>query len=598
MELLDFGGSPHLSIVDSSFQVFLIDTAITVSSGGVKEKKFTTLYTSSKMSRNGNIYVNIKNVMSVFKNHEKVGSYIFPSEILKMYIDGDDDLWVGTDRDGVYLFKNADVTKTPVHALPSLSISSILLDKEGSVWASTLEKGVFQCMNKRVLRFTEKTRDFKIIDNKLNVAFETQKLLIASSIDSMRLENVPVTFDTKAKFCTYSTIKGAQYFGLGSHTFYTKDKKTAEIHQKTGDFMYSRYFIRLPNDTLLAVGNHSIFFIYDTRFIRTDTTSFIINNASQLPDKRTILTSRSNAGLFEYKNGKFIPFLPHVKELNTRINAIAVDSSGNFWFATNEKGIFCYDTHQRIHTFNKSNGLLSNKVNDLIIIPNGNIWCGTYDGLSRLIPSSNFEKVVIENFDKNHGIVDLEIERLIYFDHTIWCGAKTALFYFHPENMYKNRQPPIAYIKSINVKGENYLPTDSLFLNHDQNDFHIQYGLISFKKTPSRAFFYRLNGYDNTWKLSNTGDIQYTNISYGTYTLFVYAINNDGIKSQLPHQLTFIIKRPFWFTWWFVTLMVILFLFLIYLGAQYWRKRIEKKERDKAAINQQLSEFKMTALRS
>jgi LytS/YehU family sensor histidine kinase len=37
---------------------------------------------------------------------------------------------------------------------------------------------------------------------------------------------------------------------------------------------------------------------------------------------------------------------------------------------------------------------------------------------------------------------------------------------------------------------------------------------------------------------------------------------------------------------------------LIVLCARYWKRNIEKKERDKAAINQQLAEFKMTALRS
>ncbi|HET6227406.1 MAG TPA: two-component regulator propeller domain-containing protein [Bacteroidia bacterium] len=580
---------------DSTIQIRLIDSTVSISIKGVIGK-YSGMF-DPKIGLDGCVYLNVRNVVTAVKNYKTISRYRFATEILKLYIDKDGDLWIGTDRHGLYLFKNGDLSKTPIHILPSLSISSILLDKEGSVWISTLEKGIFQCMNKYVYTFTGKTRDFKTIDKQLHIALESQKILVASTVDSTHLKNIP-PINPIPKFCAYAKVNQTEYFSLGEQTYSSKNKKITDIRQNEKDPVTSRFLLNLPDDTLLAVNTLTTFVIHDSKLIRTNVNKFSINSVSELPDKRIILSSRSNDGLFEFKNNSCIPFLPDVKELKTRINCVMIDALGNFWFATNEKGMLCYDTHHHIHLFDKTKGLKSNKVNACIVDGNGDIWCATHFGLSKLTTSKGLEKVQIETYDKNHGIVDLEIEKLAYFDHTLWCGGKTNLFYFNPAHIKKNTTPPVAYINSITAKGKNYPLKDTLFLNYDQNDFHIQYGLISFKKTPTCSFFYKLNGYDNTWKLSNSGDIQYTNISYGTYTLLVYAINNDGVRSNLPQKLTFIIKRPFWFTWWFVILMVILVLLLVYLGAQYWRKRIENRERDKAAINQQLSEFKMTALRS
>jgi hypothetical protein len=595
-ELIDGGLILNLKR-DSIIQVYVLDAPVSISVKGFMGK-YTRSYNNSRMGKDGSVYMNSRNIVTAIKNHNVMGRYCFSTDILKMYVDRDGDLWIGTDRNGVYLFKKGDLTKTPVHSLPSLSISSILMDKEGSIWVATLEKGIFQCMNKHVYTHTEKTRDFRLIDNQLNVIFESKKILVAPTFDSTRVENIPAIITSKAKFSSYTKIKQTEYYALGEETFSLKNKKLTEIRQSKLDPITSRYLLNLPGDTILGVNILSTFTMHDSKFIRSDINSFHINTASQLPDKRILFTSRSQAGVFEFKNGSYIPFMPEVKELKTRINCITVDTTGNLWFATNEKGIFCYDTHKQIHVIDKSKGLVSNKVNACVVAPNGDIWCGTHSGLARLIPSKGFQTIKVENYDKNHGVVDLEIEKLAYFDQGVWCGGKTTFFYFNPENMLRNKQPPVAYIKSISIKGENYPLKDSLFLNYDQNDFHVQYELISYKKTVSRSFFYKLNGFDDKWKMSNSGDIQYTNIGYGTYTLLIYAINNDGVRSSLPQTLTFVIKRPFWFTWWFITLVILLFLFLLYASAQYWRRKIEKKEHEKMLTNQKIAEFKMTALRS
>lgn len=401
--------------------------------------------------------------------------------------------------------------------------------------------------------------------------------------------------------CFYKNEKYS-YYGLFESFYFVKNNTAKQVFVYTENkkrSAISSFITPLSNDTILSSSLGHLMKVYKHNVIY-DFSSFkpIVNFITKLPDNRILVGSRRDNGIYEYKNNAVFPYLNSIKELKTRINWITIDSFGNLWVATNQKGVLCIDSKQHVYSYTEKNGLITDKVNTLAIDAHGNIWCGTYSGLSKINVSLGLEKPKIENFNKNHGVTDLEIEKMTRFGNTLWCIGKTDLFFFDLDRMNKNSCPPGLYIKSLNIKNTNQTVSDSLFLNHNQNDFRIQFELITFKRSTDRAFYYKLNGYDTNWNISTTGDIQYTNIGFGTYTLLVYGANNDGFRSEIPQRITFIIKRPFWFTWWFITLVIILLIILIVLCARYWKRNIEKKERDKAAINQQLAEFKMTALRS
>lgn len=78
----------------------------------------------------------------------------------------------------------------------------------------------------------------------------------------------------------------------------------------------------------------------------------------------------------------------------------------------------------------------------------------------------------------------------------------------------------------------------------------------------------------------------------------VYGVNNDGVKNNAPLKITFIIKKPFWFTWWFILLEIGIAYLILHLFFVFWKHKIEKREQEKTHVNQKIAEFKMTALRS
>lgn len=594
------GGGVDSLTADSTYGFYFRDHFVYPSFKGIQGFYHSQLVGNMIKGKDGTAYLPCSNQLTVIKdNGNDIQYYFFPHDVLRVYEDRDGDLWVSVAKHGGYLYKQGNLKKKPIRFLTSLSISSFLLDKEKSLWVSTMEKGVLQCMNKHVLGIPEKASSFRVQDNRLTVTLSSAQNLVTFQNDTVYSSKHVSGIPPNAQLISFLEKDNVDYYGtiMG---FYQSDHKGAlsKIISPNGLPIGSRYIIEMEKDTLLIVTITFITAVVHNKAIYMIRQPFTNNFATRLSNKKIVFGSRNNEGIFEFKNKQFIPYLSQFKELKTRINWLGNDSAGNLWIATNEKGMYCYDHTGKLHAYNEKNGLISSKINSCTIDTEGNVWCGTFQGISKLIMTAGLDQVTIENFDKNHGLMDVEISNILAFDGSIWCSGKTALFYFKPDHIKKNTFAPPLYIKSLAVKNKAFPIQDSLTLDYNQNDFRVQCEMISFKKNATKTFIYKLNGYDKDWITSNTGDIRYTNIGHGNYTLSIYGLNNDGIKSDVPLQLNFIIKKPFWFTWYFILLEVLLFISAVYAITFYWKRRIEQRERAKAALNQKMAEFKMTALRA
>ena len=183
------------------------------------------------------------------------------------------------------------------------------------------------------------------------------------------------------------------------------------------------------------------------------------------------------------------------------------------------------------------------------------------------------------------------------FNGKIACISKENFYYFGEEQLNKNHIPPLCRIDSVFINDQIYDQRNEVRLSYDKNNIRILTSLTTYKNS-RREFLYHLTGYDNSWHYSTTGDIQYTNLPHGNYTIYIYGLNNDKIKSKAPATFTFTVKRPFWLTWWFIFFELLISVIGTYCILKFWKNKIEKRELEKTLINQRMAEFKMTALRA
>jgi ligand-binding sensor domain-containing protein len=553
-----------------------------------------------KIDIHQNIYLPTGKQFNVITKAGDIKCYYFPQTIINCYLDKDNDLWVCTAKGGGYLYKNADLNSLPVRFLTTRSVSSIRMDREGTIWATTLDKGVFQSMNKRLLCFNEiedKAVYLQKDSNQLNIAYASQKIVSMFKNDSIYVDN------NVRKIINSTTDLSAIFIDERYRYYTTTNEIFRSDPEKQNDLL--KFGQRANVMEILKTGKDSILFLSPPLLIKyyaekaeVITTPFPNRSAIRLKNKKILISSRNNSGIYEFKNDTFLRYLEQLPQLRTRINCMLEDKFGNLWIATNEHGLYCYDSNQKLHQYTTVNNLMSDKINALAIDEKSNLWIGSYNGLTKLSYTKELQNVGITNFNKSHGIPNLQIDKLISFHEKIACISKENFFYFEAAELKKNATPPLSYIESVSMNDEPYNAMDTPVLSYDKKNLHIQASLIAYKNTQQQRFIYKLIGYDKNWHYSATGDIQYTNLPHGKYDFTIYGLNNDNLRSNKPATFAFVIKKPFWLTWWFIKLEIILFSALIYLIFKFWKNKIEKREHTKTLINQKIAEFKMTALRA
>jgi serine phosphatase RsbU (regulator of sigma subunit) len=89
-----------------------------------------------------------------------------------------------------------------------------------------------------------------------------------------------------------------------------------------------------------------------------------------------------------------------------------------------------------------------------------------------------------------------------------------------------------------------------------------------------------LEGYEDDWSpLTTRNEAVYTNIPPGLYTFKVKAQNSSGIWSEESISYAFEITPPFWKTWWFYTLCVVVILASIITFIRYRTAQLEKEKK-------------------
>jgi ligand-binding sensor domain-containing protein len=566
----------------------------------VREKdRFLANSFVGKIDIHQNIYLPTGKQFNIISKDGDVKCYYFPQTIINCYLDKDNDLWVCTARGGGYFYKNADLRKPPVRFLTTLSVSSIRIDREGSIWATTLDKGVFQSMNKRLLCFNEredKATYMQKDSDQLNISYASHKIISIFKNDSIYVNDIKKVINSSSDLSTIFLDGRYQYYTTENEIFRVDSKKKGDV-LKLSQQVGVIEILKTGKDSILFLSAPILIKFYNGK-AEAITTPFPNRSAIQLTNKKILISSRNNSGIYEFKNDRFIRYLDDLPQLRTRINCMLEDKFGNLWIATNEHGLYCYDSSQKLHQYTTINNLISDKINAMAIDENNNLWIGSYNGLTKLSYTKDLQNVGITNFNKSHGIPNLQIDKLISFNGKIVCITKENFFYFEAAELKKNATPPLNYIEFVSMNDDPYNARDTAVLSYDKKNLHIQASLIAYKNMQQQRFIYKLNGYDKNWHYSATGDIQYTNLPHGKYDFTIYGLNNDNLRSNTPATFSFVIKKPFWLTWWFIKLEIILLSALIYLIFKFWKNKIEKREHAKTLINQKMAEFKMTALRS
>ncbi len=253
------------------------------------------------------------------------------------------------------------------------------------------------------------------------------------------------------------------------------------------------------------------------------------------------------------------------------IRYIYMDSQHQLWFSTEYSGLFKLDdTSGKITHYHTKHGLTDRSVVSIQEDGSGFYWLGTSNGLFRYDSRSN--TFVRFGKEDNLPFVQFNYNACYAQDNVLYYGAVGGLVWFKPEDIKYNQYSDKVYFtgvellnrekKTIYLHGET---PNEIRLSHDQNFFTISFStpeLIS----PDKVYFScYMENFEQGWQeIAHNREVSYTNVPPGKYLFYVKSSDNSGKWSKNISCLKIIITPPWWQTSWAMILWCILVLGILF----------------------------------
>lgn len=459
--------------------------------------------------------------------------------VTSLSINQGNQVWVGTDKDGLYLF-NIATRSVEGHFLNQSTVLTLCKDQQGRTWVGTYTDG---------LGYMDAAGSFHPVD-----------LGISKSVGIFDIKqdpqgNIWIATMGEGLFCLQKD---------GSRRNY-KAKYGADNNLKINC---------LPNNYLIKMafskdGNH----VY-------------------------VATSVGLACL-DRKRNSWVSTFKGINCLNKNSfsHCVFVDSKNHVWYGT-EDGAFCFDFRKGIKPklYTTANGLTDNCVASITEDYQGNIWLGAIKGLNKLaLKSGTITKFYAESGLQSNEFSDASV-CTTQDGKTILMGGSGGLNWFQADQVRQHPWQAKVVISGFilnnkmvtpGMKSGSYTITDnwSTFsrdfqLSHEDNTFTLQLSTLTYNDVEQISYVYSING--DAWRTVPAGqnELAFSHMAPGSYKYRIKAICN-GYETPVK-EFTIIIHPA-----WYASIWAKLFYLLLLIAAIMLYLRHRKRQMEDQLILQQ-----------
>ena len=459
--------------------------------------------------------------------------------VTSLSINQGNQVWVGTDKDGLYLF-NIATRSVEGHFLNQSTVLTLCKDQQGRTWVGTYTDG---------LGYMDAAGSFHPVD-----------LGISKSVGIFDIKqdpqgNIWIATMGEGLFCLQKD---------GSRRNY-KTKYGADNNLKINC---------LPNDYLVKMalskdGNH----VY-------------------------VATSVGLACL-DRKRNSWVSTFKGINCLNKNSfsHCVFVDNKDHVWYGT-EDGAFCFDFRKGIKPklYTTANGLTDNCVASITEDYQGNIWLGTIKGLNKLaLKSGTITKFYAESGLQSNEFSDASV-CTTQDGRTILMGGSGGLNWFQADQVRQHPWQAKVVISGFilnnkmvtpGMKSGSYTITDNwstlsrdFQLSHEDNTFTLQLSTLTYNDVEQISYVYSING--DAWRTVPAGqnELAFSHMAPGRYKYRIKAICN-GYETPVK-EFTITIHPA-----WYASIWAKLFYLLLLIAAIMLYLRHRKHQMEDQLILQQ-----------
>lgn len=552
------------------------------------------------------------------------------NSINSMIEDKKGNFWIGTRNKGINKFDGKNFTSYGIdEGITNNTISQIAEDKNGNIWFATVGGGVNKLTEGS---FLELVKPGYLGNSRVRPIMKDDKGNLWLGTEAGGLYK----YDGKS-IVNYSDKEPLSIHGLRSMLTDKKGNRWFGYTDGGGLYKYdNKQFLHFTSAS--GIRGSNIMSIFEDRngviwlgtfgggINRLEGKRFTYYNEKEkfsnkivftvLEDKKGNLWFGTANSVVKYDGNGFITYSEKEGFYGKSVTSIAEDEEGNLWFGTLGAGLCKFDGKNFTY-FSEREGLSYNDVWSLKEDSTGQFWVGTDKGLSLLIPRKDSlqqskNNYSIYNFGLQDGLkgTDFNLHSVcIDNNNRIWWGTGKALISHDLKTPFTASSPSSLSLAHFEINGQfldfrnltdsiskkivfssvipfhNY--PDEVQLDYDQNHLTFHFSAIDWSAPDKIKYSYRLIGLDPNWSNpSYEAFADYRNLMHGNYELQVKAIGQSQVWTE-PISYHFIIRPPWWLTWWFKSIIVCVSLALIFFIARFIY--LYQLRRQKALLEKQLA---------
>jgi len=504
-------------------------------------------------------------------------------------------IWIGTWGGGISRFSNGKLTTfNNSNGLHDEKIRSITEDVEGNLLIGTNEHGLLIFKGGRFLHYGENEglsdpHVYAIFEDQARrLWFGTNAGISVYDPDTREMEYFNQQTDMIGD--QIRTIKednnGHIWIGTNEHKViqYLGEEKGFFYNPVLNDLISRSKFNTLEidhkNNLWIGTIDGIIHYNIDTREITriSQKDGLAANFITALYEDRNqvMWVGSENEGITKIEAGNFTQIDVRGDVTPT---AIIGDPAGNIWVGTSSKGVYLYKADSLVPKYNLSTGILSNHVTLLNVDKRNHLYIGTNRGLNKIV----LPEGKIHTYTKKSGFSGIETKNnATYVDHygDLWFGTIKGAFKYRPEHDKQKVPEPLTHIESMWVNMvKTPMKLDQEF-SYAENSIIFDYNSICLGNPEAVKYRIKLKGADKDWRMvSEQTRANYSSLSPGSYTFMVKAKNHFGVWNDQPTTYHFVIKPPFYKTWWFITSVTALGIIGIVMFIKIRERNLKREKR-------------------
>ena len=512
--------------------------------------------------------------------------------VQSVYVDDTDLLWIGTEKSGV-AFYGDNIYK--FQSTYNGDITAITQDSDGNVWYGTSDKGVIGYegpLASQKVTCMEATTDGSVwVGSRQNgltrikdgsshifsVVRDSMKTLIDDHVNALAKDNSGNLW--------IATNGGLQVYNPKMDTFssYTRENGMLSTNNIT-----------------------SLFYGKSNKLLIGTSEGLVILNLS---NREKILLTGNSTNLKTFTNNY--------------ITQVFEDSRGLIWVGTREGLNVLNVVSDSLNYITEKQGLCNNSICGITEDRNSNMWITTSNGISRIVVQRNREEGTfgygLYNYDIKDGLQSNEFNTgsiLTKSDGTVLFGGLFGVNWVRQGAKMDQNTLPRVMLTQLFIGEEEVMvgheydgnvilaqalnESNKIYLKNKQNTFTIKFAAGNYNQGERLQFMYWMEGRDHDWR---NGDallhgVKFRDLGSGSYTLHVKAVSADGAVSNQERKLEINIERPWWLTWWMLTVYVILAIIAL-LVWRYGYKKVKnfltRKRTVVEELKRQREEIKTTS---